>query len=584
MYRMLGLEPGDIEPSLEAFCEFVHPDDVDWVHNVSRATLTQQRPYNAVHRIIRRDTGELRFLRGRGRVTEQTREGKPARVVGTIQDITETVRSEEVLRHERSWLQSLIEAMPDGICFLDGEGRWLLANDQILDFLGLKGLDYQGKTGAELIELSDNYRLAHPECQRTDDEAWAGGEPYSFEQQVPGRDGQLHILDVIKVPVYEEDGSRKGLLVVTRDITERKRTEEALKESKERLAEAQRIAHLGSWHLDLRTNKVTWSDEVYGLFGVDPDAGRDIDLEFVLDHVPERDRARVQRVTQRTAETLEPFQLEHTIVRDDGSTRIVNSRGRVEVEEDGRPVALLGVIQDITERKKVEQLKEEFVSIVSHELRTPLTPITGVLALLSGGGGGELSVRAQKMVDLALRNSHRLLYLIDDLLDIQKMSSGQMDFQMREFELAKVVKESLRINVSLEHQNDIKFVFENHTKEAIVHGDKGRLIQVMTNLLSNAAKFSSPNSVVDIRLDSAGEDRVRVSVSDDGPGIPEKFRHRVFEKFAQADSSSTRKHGGTGLGLTISKSIIERLDGEIGFETETGQGTTFFFELPVARS
>lgn len=585
MYSMLGVEPGAIEPSLDAFREFIHPDDVDFVYEVSRSVVHAQTPYNAVHRIYRADTGELRYLRGRGRVTARGADGEPQRIVGTIQDITETVRAEEVLRHERSWLQSLIEAMPNGICFLDGDGRWLLANDPILDFLGFKGLDYQGKTGEELTELSDNYRAVHAECERTDREAWKRGEPYSFEQKVPGRDGELHTLDVIKVPVYEEDASRKGLLVVTRDITERKRTEEALKESKERLAEAQRIAHLGSWHLDLASQQVTWSDEVYRIFDIDGEAfDAALTKEVVDQHLPEKDRDRLVKIGKRAVESHEPFQFEHEIVRNDGKRRIVHSEGRVQLDEHGEPEALVGIIQDITERKRVEQLKEEFVSIVSHELRTPLTPITGVLALLAGGGGGELSERAQKMVDLALRNSHRLLYLIDDLLDIQKMSSGQMDFHMRELKLGEVVRESLRINVSLEHQNDVKFTFDNHAPEAKVRADKGRLIQVMTNLLSNAAKFSPPNSTVDILLECPSEEVVRVSVSDDGPGIPEEFRHRVFEKFAQADSSSTRKHGGTGLGLTIAKSIVERMDGSIGFHTETGDGTTFYFELPLVGS
>jgi PAS domain S-box-containing protein len=582
MFWMLGVEPGEIEPSLDAFCEFVHPDDVELVHEISRVTLAQLNPYNTIHRILRSSDGELRYLRGRGRVVSRDDDGRALRIVGTVQDITESVRAEEILRSERSWLLSLIEAMPGGVSFRDGEGRWLLANRYALDFLGLRGVDYQGKTAVELAEFSDNYRVAAWDCRETDDKAWRSAEPYSFEQEIPTREGELRTFDTIKVPVYEEDGSRKGLLVVARDITERKSTEEALKESKQRLAEAQRIAHLGSWHLDLDTGQVTWSEEVYRIYGVDADTfEQPLDLDFVLDSMPAADRERVRTASERTRATGESFQLEHDIIRQDGSLRIVHSEGRVECD-DAEPRTMVGIIQDITERKKVEQLKEEFVSIVSHELRTPLTPITGVLAMLSNGSEVELSVRAQQMVDLALRNSYRLLYLVDDLLDIQKMSSGQMDFQMREIDLAEVVRESLRINASLEHQNNVKFVFDNRASKGCVRGDKGRLIQVMTNLLSNAAKFSPPNSVINIFLERTDSARMRVSVLDDGPGIAEDFRPRVFEKFAQADSSSTRKHGGTGLGLTISKSIIERLGGDIGFETELGEGTTFYFELTVS--
>ncbi len=578
MYRMLGVEPGDIEPSLEAFCEFVHPEDVDFVMDVSRTAVHQHTPFNAVHRIYRRSDAELRYLRGRGRVFSRDEQGQPVRIVGTIQDITETVRAEEVLRHERSWLHSLIQAMPDGVSFRDGEGRWLLANDFMLEFLGLKGLEYQGRGGEELAELSDNYRVIRDQCERTDALVWQQGAPRTFEHEVPTRQGDVRVFDVTKVPVYEADGSRKGLLEVSRDITVRKHTEQALKDSKARLAEAQRIAHLGSWQLEFASRRVTWSDEVYRIFGLEP-RPEGVGFDVVLDQVVDEDRERVQRVVERALTSGEPFQIEHHIRRGDGAIRIVHSQGKVVCDDAGEPVRVIGIIQDITERKEVEQLKEEFVSIVSHELRTPLTPITGVLGLLAGGGGGELSPRVQKMVDLALRNSHRLLYLIDDLLDIQKMSSGQMDFHMRELDLGEVVAESLRVNVSLEHQNDIKFVLTNQAPGAHIFGDKGRLIQVMTNLLSNAAKFSPPNSIVDVGV-SADDEVVRVSVRDDGPGIPVDFRPRVFDRFAQADSSSTRKHGGTGLGLTIARSIIERLAGRIDFETDVDEGTTFFFELP----
>lgn len=583
MFAMLGVEPSAIEPSLEAFCEFVHPDDLDFVMQVSRAAVAHHTPYNAIHRIYRGDTGELRYLRGRGRVFSRDAEGKPARIVGTVQDITESVRAEEVLRNERSWLHSLIQVMPDAVSFRDGDGKWLLANDFALEFLGLKGLDYQGKTTGELAELSDNFDAVREHAEKTDQIAWKNGEPTSFEQRVPSRQGEMRTFDITKVPVYEADGSRKGLLEVARDITVRKQTEEALKESKARLAEAQRIAHLGGWELDVEERMVSWSDEVYRIFGHEP-RSEPVSYDFVVEHIPDADRQRLRRVVERAVQAGEPFQLEHHIVRADGATRIVHSQARVDSDEQGRPKRMVGIIQDITDRKKVEQLKEEFVSIVSHELRTPLTPITGVLALLAGGGGGELSPRAQQMVDLALRNSHRLLYLIDDLLDIQKMSSGQMDFHLRELELAEVVRESLRVNVGLEHQNNIKFALTDRSEGATVRADKGRLIQVMTNLLSNAAKFSPPNCVVDVVVEPTEHHTVRVAVRDEGPGIPEEFRPRVFEKFAQADSSSTRKHGGTGLGLTISRSIIERLDGEIGFETELGEGTTFYFELPSGGS
>lgn len=238
-----------------------------------------------------------------------------------------------------------------------------------------------------------------------------------------------------------------------------------------------------------------------------------------------------------------------------------------------------GIVRDITERVKVEQMKSEFISTVSHELRTPLTSIRGALGLIVGGVTGELPPQAKAMVDIAHKNSERLIMLVNDILDIEKIESGKMQFDMKPLELVPLVEQALEVNRAYGDQFNVSFLLEPSQSVVTVNADAGRLMQVMANLLSNAAKFSSSGGTVNVTVHCA-EKKVRVSVADHGQGIPEEFRGKIFQKFSQADSSDTRKKGGTGLGLSITKAIVEQMGGEIGFESESGAGTTFFVELP----
>lgn len=238
-----------------------------------------------------------------------------------------------------------------------------------------------------------------------------------------------------------------------------------------------------------------------------------------------------------------------------------------------------GIIRDITERKRAEKIKSEFISTVSHELRTPLTSIRGSLGLLSGGVAGELSEQASKLLEIANQNTERLLALINDLLDMEKMTTGNISFQFKNMAIMPFIVESVKINQNFAEQHRVRFeIIKAISDDHCVHGDSHRLAQVMSNLLSNAAKFSPPDEVVEINV-SRKQGTIRISVTDHGHGIPEDFRDLVFDKFTQSDSSDTRKVGGTGLGLSISRAIMEKHGGRIDFVTQTGKGTSFYIEL-----
>jgi CheY-like chemotaxis protein len=231
----------------------------------------------------------------------------------------------------------------------------------------------------------------------------------------------------------------------------------------------------------------------------------------------------------------------------------------------------------------LEGLKNEFVSMVSHELRTPLTSILGSLGLLMGGVAGEMSAQAKVMLDIAQKNGGRLLRLINDLLDMEKIESGKMEFRLREVPLCDILAQALDANRAFAQGYHVKLRRAwVDDPSLLVYVDPERVLQVLANLLSNAIKFSPHGGSVEIDLAVEGE-AARVAIRDQGEGISLAFQGRIFEKFAQADASNTRKKGGTGLGLSIAKAIVERLQGDIGFETQLGKGTTFFFSLPLIK-
>lgn len=242
--------------------------------------------------------------------------------------------------------------------------------------------------------------------------------------------------------------------------------------------------------------------------------------------------------------------------------------------------SLVRALRYATERKRLEWLKDEFVSTVSHELRTPLTSIAASLGLLVGKSNGLLPKTIARLISIAHTNSQRLVRLVDDILDIEKLEGGRVEFVLKRVEVPTLVEQAIEANqgFAISHGVRIEFMADIRASGA-VRADADRLTQAVTNLLTNAVKFSPALSEVFVTVEEEA-DLVRISVRDHGCGIPAAFKSHVFERFAQADATNARSKNGTGLGLSIVEQIVVRLGGKVGFVDEPEGGTRFFIELP----
>jgi PAS domain S-box-containing protein len=281
---------------------------------------------------------------------------------------------------------------------------------------------------------------------------------------------------------------------------------------------------------------------------------------------------------QRTGATGHLSQpLERVLV--DRGGREIPVELRIGLVTTGEERFFTAFIHDISHRKEVERMKDEFVSTVSHELRTPLTAIYGSLDLLTSGAAGELPAEAKQLLAISHESTDRLVRLINDLLDLEKIASGKIEYRMQPQPLRPLVEQAIRDTQGYAERLGVRFELQADAEPRAL-ADADRIVQVCVNLLSNAAKFSPANAVVQVTL-QVQDGLARVGVADSGPGVPPEFHQRVFERFAQADSSDRRAKGGTGLGLAICRSIVEAHGGRLAFTSEPGVRTEFFFEIPA---
>ena len=646
-------------------------------------------------------------------------------------EIVERRRIENVLRemmetYQKTSLQlrSLINAMPDIVCFKDASGKWLEANQAMLELFELEEADYLGKTDAELAEINSFYKEALLTCQNSDIEAWESGSIYREEEAIAKPDGTLKVFDIIKVPLFYPDGSRNRLVVLGRDITDRKQVEKTcfllasivessddaiightlggiiyswnrgaeqvygyseaevkgkcislltipdrpneMRQILENLAAGASIERYETVHLkkdgkvidvsltmspikddigeviavatiardvsdrkqiEIALEQLRYQNQLIlesageGICGLDksgkitfanPAAARmtgysvrelvnlpwslvselGIEKEGMLKHcsnseipaiAPNKEPSLCQ--LSATLKTGVICYIDRDVFwRKDGSTFPVEYVS-TPIKKQGEIIGAVVTFKDISERLAIERMKDEFISVVSHELRTPLASLHGALGLLKSGLLKKEPERGERLLDIAVANADRLVHLISDILDLERLNSNLVTMVKQPCNVAKLmVQAATEIQPIAEKAGVTLLVMP---VEAQIWGCPDRLIQTLTNLLTNAIKFSPKNSKIWLsgncqRTPSNNNYReVLIVVRDQGRGIPADKLETIFGRFQQVDASDSRQKGGTGLGLAICRSIVQQHDGRLWVESTLGKGSSFFVALPI---
>lgn len=429
--------------------------------------------------------------------------------------------------------------------------------------------------------------LVHPEDKPRLDEAVDNHLkkhiPYDIEYRVRTKAGPYKWIHSRGQAIWDENGRPLRIAGSHRDITQRREYEQRLAESE---------AHVKALFTGM-SDGVYQIDEEGRIVYLNPSAERILGYkakDLINQNMHQLVHHSLPDGSENPAHSCPLLNVVKTgeSYHADSDHFIKSSGEYVPVEYSGSPVYSVGKIvgavvtfRDITERREAEKRVREFYSTVSHELRTPLTSIRGSLGLIEGGLVGDVTPQTLQFIQIARVESDRLIRLINDILDISKIEAGKLDLKIRELMPANLVSTTVQSMNGFAEQN--KTTLESEiVGESAIEGDADRLTQVLTNLISNAVKFSPDKGVVKVTLRKKDADTMRFEVQDHGAGIPIEKQHLLFGKFQQIDSTDTRKKGGTGLGLAVSKAIIEQHNGTIGFDSGP-QGSTFWFELPVAR-
>ncbi len=505
------------------------------------------------------------------------REGLEEPIVRCIgRDVTEQKKAERVLRESEERFRTVANAVPVLIWMSGTDARCSFVNQRWLEFRGRSMEEVVGDGWMEGVHPQDLSRYLHVYHS-----AFEARASFSMEYRSRRADGEYRWILDSGAPLFSPIGSFCGYIGCCADITERKQVEEQLDELRRQNELILNSAGEGICRIDLdgRCTFVNLTGARMIGWDVDQLVGRD--LHQVMHHTrpdgspyPKEDCPALQALTDG-----KPRSRREVFWRKDGSS-FPAEYTCTPICENNHIVGAVQTFQDITERRSVEQMKDEFISVVGHELRTPLTSIRGALGLLASGHLGELPAKSQRMLEVAVTNTDRLVRLINDILDIERMESGQVSLRKQVCNVSDLIEQALEVMRPMAERADV--LLSASPEPVCVEADPDGILQTLTNLLSNAIKFSPSRGTVSLAARRQG-DEVLFQIKDRGRGIPPEKIERIFGRFQQVDASDSRERGGTGLGLSICRGIVQRHRGRIWAESQVGCGSTFFFTLPIGR-
>jgi len=638
MYRLFEVDKEDFSGNYEAWENTVHPEEKDKAALELQRAIEGEEEFNTSFRIVL-SGDRIRHIKAEGKVYRDE-SGEPVRMLGVNYDISETIKAQQAIEQLNKDLESRID---ERTVELEKSKKAALSIMQDANQAKKKAEDALVRlkeSQAELLKLSRAIEASPVSVMVTDANAvieyvnpkFSDVTGYSFEEAIGRKpnilkSGELpdtfykELWDTLTAglewhgeicnkkkngtifwerafisSIRNEEGVTIHYVAVKEDITEKKKADEELKQSETNLAQAQRLAHLGSWKLDIVNNNLSWSDEVFRIFEIDPEKfGASYDA--FLNTIHPEDREMVNKAYTDSLENKEPYTIEHRLLMDDGRIKYIVEQCNTVFDEQGNPLVSTGSVQDITDRKHIEldlleakksaesatKAKSDFLANMSHEIRTPMNAVIGLSHLV---GQTELDIQQKDYLSKISTSAKSLLNIINDILDFSKIEAGKLTIEKIQFNLSEQLEDVVAIFTDRLADKGVElFVTLDAKIPTVLLGDPLRISQIFNNLLSNAAKFTDKGGIIEIKarvLDlQKNTTNLECFVSDTGIGMSPEQAANVFGKFTQADTSTSRQYGGTGLGLAICHQLVDLMGGEIRIESELDHGSKFIFTMPL---
>ncbi|NEV92971.1 PAS domain-containing protein [Psychroflexus sp. YR1-1] len=588
--EMLGYEMGELAFLASEWAERLHPDDAQWVFaEIDKVTQTPDNGDTFSHEYrFRNKAGQYLWILNKAKVVERNEKGEASRVVGTHTNITEQKKKEAEIAAISKEIKDITSAINESsaLSITNTQDLFVKVNKQLCEL--------SGYTEEELI--GQNHHILNSDYH--DGEFWhnqketiMAGKTWKGEIKKRKKDGSNYWVSCIVQPVLNESGKVVQYISIRQDITKRKKAEVELTKTKDFLLQTSRVAQVGGWDFNNLTGEISWSDTICDIHEVPH--GFVPTYEQMASYYAPESWAQLEKAIQKALVDGTPYDLELQLTSSKGKLFWVRAIGNSEFK-DGKCVRLLGVLQDINERKKAElelikakeqaeaasKAKSEFLANMSHEIRTPLNGVIGFTELLTKT---PLNHVQQQYANSANVSGHTLLGIINDILDFSKIEAGMLELEVMKTDMVVLLENSIDIINFSAADKGIELLLDiDPSMPRFAHLDAIRTKQILANLLSNAVKFTEKGEValkVAYHALEGNQGKLSISVRDTGIGITEEQKAKLFTSFSQADSSTTRKYGGTGLGLVISQMIAEKMGSKIHIDSTPDVGTTFYFEI-----
>jgi PAS domain S-box-containing protein len=503
--------------------------------------------------------------------------------------ITERTQAFDAMRASEARFRAALKAGRLGYWETDLVARTRTWSDEAMALFGLSLPDRKGKVGGPddefvaAIHPDDRHLVAHylELAQQLD--------TFAADYRVVRTDGTtLWLSGHGAVTARSAEGEPLRLISIMADVSEKRQAEQLLAVERERLRLALSAGHMGAYELDIASDTLWWSPETYALFGVTPATFKPT-RESVIGLLDPEDRPGFAKRRRLAINEHQPFFDEFRLRRPDGSRVWIGYRGQAEYDPQGRPVRTFGVVMDITERKRAEQVlrdagreKDDFIATLSHELRNPLAPIRNAVNVLQHLPPDD--ARAAWCRDVIGRQTAQMARLLDDLLDVSRLTRGKVTLRVQRLDAATVIARAIEIAQPVIDGAGHELLVDLPEQSVQVMGDLTRLAQVFSNVLINSAKYTPPGGTIAVTA-FARDAALVVKVKDTGIGIAEEHIDRIFDMFGQVESASSHAQGGQGIGLSLARRLVELHGGTIEARSEgVGKGSEFEIHLPLARS